>query len=74
MSEALARGSEDVGGFLHLVLLVTGRLSILDQRCLLLLTHFVKLFLGFFELTNVTAKEMRNRSFVVQLFSKSSVI
>lgn len=59
MPEALARGSEDVGGLLHLVLLVTGSLGILDQRRLLFLAHFVKLLLGFFELTQVTSKEER---------------
>lgn len=50
MSEALACGSEDVGGLLHLMLFVTGSLGILDQGCLLFFTHFVKLLLGFFEL------------------------
>lgn len=56
MSEAFARGSEDVGGLLHLMLLVAGSLGILDQRRLLFLTHFVKLLLGFFELAQVTDK------------------
>lgn len=54
MSEALACGSEDVGGLLHLMLLVAGSLGVLDQRSLLFLAHFVKLFLGFFELAEVT--------------------
>lgn len=54
MSEALSCRSEDVGGFLHLMLFVAGSLGILDQRCLLFLAHFVKLLLGFFELAKVT--------------------
>lgn len=57
MSEALACGSEDHGGLLHLMLLVAGSLSVLDQRRLLFLAHFVKLLLGFFELTYVTDKD-----------------
>lgn len=56
MSEALACGSEDVGGLLHLMLLVAGCLGILDQCGLLLFTHFIKLLLGFFELTKVTGR------------------
>lgn len=50
VSEALARGGEDVGGLLHLMLLVARSLGVLDQRRLLLLAHLVKLLLGFFEL------------------------
>lgn len=50
MSETLARGGEDVGGLLHLMLLVARSLGVLDQRRLLLLAHLVKLLLGLFEL------------------------
>lgn len=50
MSEALACGGEDVGGLLHLVLLVTRSLGVLDQRRLLLLADLVELLLGLFEL------------------------
>lgn len=59
VAEAVACGAEDVGGFLHLMLLVAGSLSVLDQGCLLLLAHFIKLLLGFFELAQVTAKTRR---------------
>ena len=61
MSEAFARGGEDVCGLLHLVLLVAGSLGVLDQRRLLLLAHFVELLLGFFELTDVTDRRRGQR-------------
>lgn len=54
MSEALASGGEDVGGLLHLVLLVAGSLRVLDERSLLFLAHFIKVLLGLFELAYVT--------------------
>lgn len=57
MSETLARGGEDVGGLLHLVLLVARSLGVLDQRRLLLLAHLVKLLLGLFEFAQVTDKK-----------------
>lgn len=57
MSEAFACGGEDVGGLLYFMLLVAWSLSVLDKRSLLFLANFVKLFLGFFELSQVTAKE-----------------
>lgn len=70
MSEALACGGEDVGGLLHLVLLVAWRLGIFNQRALLLLTDFIKLLLGFFELSQVTGKQkMLNH----QLFLKIGI-
>lgn len=53
MAEAFACGRQDVGGLLHLVLLVARHLGILSQRRLLLLAHLVKLLLGLFELTQV---------------------
>lgn len=59
VAEALACGAEDIGGFLHLVLLVAGSLSVLDQGGLLFLAHFIKLLLGVFELAQVTAKSKR---------------
>ena len=54
MSETFACGSEDVGGLLHFMLLVAWSLGVLDQRSLFFLAHFIKLFLGFFELPKVT--------------------
>lgn len=55
VAEAFARGREDAGGLLHLVLLVARRLGILGQRHLLLLAHLVKLLLGILEFPQVSA-------------------
>ena len=59
MTEALARGGEDVGGLLHLVLLVARSLGVLGERRLLLLAHLVELLLGLFELAQVSGERER---------------
>lgn len=69
MSEALARGSEDVGGLLNFMLLVAGSLGVLNQSRLLLLAHLVKLLLGFFELAYVTGRG-RERTEVTMTYSQ----
>lgn len=53
MAEAFACSTEDTVSFFHLVLLISGSLSVLDQRCLLLLTHFIKLLLRLLKLPQV---------------------
>lgn len=53
VAEALAGRRQDIGGLLHLMLLVAGGLGILRQRRLLLFTHLVKLLLGLFEFADV---------------------
>lgn len=55
MAEALARGREDAGGLLHLVLLVARRLGILGQRHLLFFAHLVELLFGVLEFPQVSA-------------------
>lgn len=57
MAEALSRGGEDVGGFLHLVCLVPRNLTVLHQSHLLLLADLVKLLLGLFDLPKVPKDE-----------------
>jgi len=54
VAEALACGGQDVGGLLHLVLLVARCLGVPDERRLLLLAHLVKLLLGLLELAQVS--------------------
>ena len=54
VAEALARGGQDVGGLLHLVLLVARGLGVPGEGRLLLLAHLVELLLGLLELTQVS--------------------
>lgn len=56
VAEALPSGGQNVGGLLHLVLLVPGDLCVLGQGGLFLLTHFLKLLLGILEFSDISGK------------------
>lgn len=57
VAEALAGGSQDAGGLVHLMRFVACGLRIPGQSCLLLLAHLLKLLLRLLELPEVPAME-----------------